>query len=62
MPPPVTLEELQKMHIMVAAMVCEDAVYLPVFQRIEQEIVQLRKQTNAIDRARAVVALHRAAA
>lgn len=62
MPPPVCLEDIQKMHVMIAALVSKDPVYLPLFLRIEQELVLFDTQTSAIERARAVAALHRAAA
>lgn len=62
MPPPITLEDLQKMHLMVAALASEDCTYLPIFLRIEEELLLFDTRTSAIERARAVAARHNAAA
>lgn len=62
MPLPVCIEDLQKMHLMVAALVSEDPVYLPIFLRIEQELLLLDTRTSAIERARIVAERHKAAA
>lgn len=59
---PVSLEDIQKMLVMAAALVGDDPAYLPIFLRIEQELALFDTQMNTIQRARAVAALHRAAA
>lgn len=59
---PVTLSDLQKMHRMAAALVVSDPIYLPVFERIEHELVALEAKGDAISRARAIAARQRAAA
>ena len=59
---PVTLSELQKMHRMAAALVVADPVYLPVFERIEHELTVFETTGDAISRARAIAARHKAAA
>lgn len=59
---PVTLAELQKMHRMAAALVVADPVYLPVFERIEHELAAYEAKGDAVSRARAIAARHRAAA
>lgn len=59
---PVTLSDLQKMHRMAAAMLILDPVYLPVFERIEHELAIFEKKDDAISRARAIAARHRATA
>ncbi|MCB5411891.1 hypothetical protein [Pseudogemmobacter faecipullorum] len=58
----VTLAELQKMHRMAAALVVADPVYLPVFERIEQELAAYEAKDDAVSRARAISARYRAAA
>ncbi|WP_444451454.1 hypothetical protein ACTTAI_10700 [Rhodobacter capsulatus] len=62
MPEPVTLPELQKMHRMAAALVVADPVYLPLFERIELELAAHQAKDDAINRARAIAACHRAVA
>ena len=62
MPEPVTLPELQKMHRMAAALVVADPVYLPLFERIELELAAHQAKDDAISRARAIAACHRAVA
>lgn len=59
---PVTLEELQQMHQMASVLVIADRAYLPIFQRIEQELAVLQADEDTISRARAVAALYSAAA
>ena len=59
---PVTLSDLQKMHRMAAALVVSDPIYLPVFERIEHELVAFEAKGDAVNRARAIAARHRAAA
>jgi hypothetical protein len=59
---PVTLSELQSMQRMAAAMVIADPIYLPIFERIEQELAALEAQGDAISRARAIAARYKAAA
>lgn len=62
MPAPVTLEELQSMHRMAAALVIADPVYLPIFERLEQELAALEAKEDGISRARALLALQKAVA
>jgi hypothetical protein len=62
MPAAVTLSDLQKMHRMAAALVVADPVYLPIFERIEHELAVFHAQDDAVSRARAIAARHRAAA
>ena len=57
---PVTLSDLQKMHRMAAELVIADPVYLPIFERIEHELAVFEAQGDAISRARAIAARHRA--
>lgn len=59
---PVSLPELKKMHLMAAALVVRDPVYLPVFERIEHELAVFEGKDDAISRARAVAACQRATA
>jgi hypothetical protein len=59
---PVTLSELQTMHRMAAALVIADPIYLPIFERIEQELAAFEAKGDAISRARAIAARHKAAA
>jgi len=59
---PVTLFDLQKMQRMAAALVVTDPIYLPVFERIEYELAAFEADENAISRARAIAACHRATA
>lgn len=58
----VTLSDLQKMHLMAAALVLANPVYLPIFERIEYELSSYEAKGDAISRARAVAARQRAAA
>jgi hypothetical protein len=59
---PVTLSELQTMHRMAATLVIADPIYLPIFERIEQELAAFEAKGDAISRARAIAARHKAAA
>ena len=59
---PVTRAELAQMHRTAAALVITDPVYLPIFERIEREIAIMDAQDDAISRARAILACHKAAA
>ncbi|MCB5409167.1 hypothetical protein [Pseudogemmobacter faecipullorum] len=47
---------------MAAALVVADPVYLPVFERIEHELAAYEAKDDAISRARAIAARHKAAA
>ena len=53
---PVTDAELHQMHRQAANLVLADPVYLPLFERLEREIVACAAQQDAISRARAIVA------
>ena len=57
---PVILSDLQKMHRMAAVLVIADPVYLPIFERLENELAVFEAKDDAISRARAIAALHRA--
>jgi FtsZ-binding cell division protein ZapB len=39
-----------------ALLVMEDAVYIPVFERLEQELADLRSRNDVIERARQFLA------
>lgn len=54
------LAKLQAAQGILAELVIEDPVYIPVFERIEREISLLEHQQSAIERARAVAARHKA--
>tara|TARA_R110000737_G_scaffold322678_1_gene335063 strand:+ start:3376 stop:3561 length:186 start_codon:yes stop_codon:yes gene_type:complete len=56
------LERLSAAHHKVAQLVLIDPVYLPIFVRLEAEIVAAQTSSNTIARARAVAANHRATA
>ena len=55
------MSDLQRMHRMAAALVVADPVYLPIFERIEHELAAFEAQGDAISRARAIAARHKAA-
>lgn len=57
---PVTASELEKMHEMAAALLLHDTAYLPIFERVEQEIAARQTQDDAISRARAIAARYKA--
>lgn len=52
----VDLKSLQAARLKVAAIVIQDADYLPIFERINHEIATFEKQENLIQRAKAVAA------
>lgn len=54
---PVTMEELQKMLRMSAAMLVRDPVYLPIFERVEREIATRQNLEDAVQRAKAILRL-----
>ncbi|MEI4231478.1 hypothetical protein [Roseovarius sp. D22-M7] len=56
----VDLKSLQSAYAKVAVLVLHDPVYLPIFERIEREIAALEVKGDAISRARAGAACHRA--
>lgn len=58
----VDLEKLKAAYSKAAALVIEDPVYLPVFERIEREITLFEKQEDAIQRARAIAERYKAVA
>lgn len=59
---PVTFEALQKMHRAAAALVVDDPIYSPIFERIEHELARFDDKKTALERARAILASHKAAA
>lgn len=58
----VDLEKLKAARSKAAALVIEDRVYLPVFERIEREIALLEKQDDIVQRAKVFANSYRAAA
>ncbi len=54
------LERLQANYAKVAKLVILDPVYLPIFQRLEAELLAADTEADAIARARAVAARYRA--
>lgn len=52
----------QSAYASVAKLVLHDPVYIPIFERIEREIAALESQGDAISRAKAIVASHKAVA
>lgn len=58
----VDLEKLKAAYKKAAALVSEDPVYLPVFERIEREIALFEKQDDAIQRAKAIADRYKAVA
>lgn len=58
----VDLKSLQSAYLKAAALVVEDPVYLPIFERIEYEIAVFERQDDVIQRAKAVVARYKAVA
>ena len=58
----VNLKSLQSYRKKVAALVLDDPVYIPIFERIEHEIENLEKENDVISRARAITARYKAAA
>ncbi|MCA1777597.1 MAG: hypothetical protein LC676_18895 [Loktanella sp.] len=56
------LKSLQSAYRKVAALVLQDPVYLPIFERIEREIAAMEAKGDVISRARAVAARHKAVA
>lgn len=58
----VTLSELQNMHRMAAAMVIADPVYLPLFERVEEELQRHNATNDSIARAHATSARYKAIA
>ena len=54
--------EPKKMHLMAAALVITDPVYLPIFTRIEEELASWSSRDDAISRARAIAASYKAVA
>ncbi|MBB1499181.1 hypothetical protein [Paracoccus sp. MC1862] len=59
---PVTLEDLQAMHRMAAALVIADPVYIPIFERIERELAAHASKQDSVARARAILAGQKASA
>jgi hypothetical protein len=53
------MEELVRLRAAVAKLVCEDPVYIPVFERLEKEISAL-EETDPVARARAILANQKA--
>ncbi|WP_370213440.1 hypothetical protein [Roseovarius sp.] len=53
------VKSLQSAHRKLAVLVLHDPAFLPIFERIENEIALLTDRDDAISRARAVAALHK---
>ena len=60
--PPTQLKRLQDAYRKVAELVLMDPVYLPIFERLEKELLAAEAAGDAIARARAVAQLQRAKA
>lgn len=58
----VTLADIRDMHRKAAALVIADPVYLPIFERLERELMAYETRQDAISRARAIAASQRAIA
>jgi hypothetical protein len=58
----IDLEKLKAAYSKAAALVIEDPVYLPIFERIEREIALYEKQDDAIKRAKAIAERYNAVA
>ena len=58
----VDLNTLQAAYLKAAALVIEDTVYLPIFERIEREIALFEEQDGLIQRAKAVASRYKAVA
>ncbi|MDD9730441.1 hypothetical protein PVW46_11025 [Mameliella sp. AT18] len=54
------LDRLRSAHQSVAELVLIDPVYLPIFERLEAELLAAQSSESAIERARAVAARQRA--
>lgn len=54
------LKRLKEAQHKVAQLVMTDRVYLPIFERLESEIIALEGSNDLVDRARALVQLQRA--
>lgn len=50
----VTVARLEKALETVAVLLIEDKVYLPIFERLEQELAEVRKTADTHDRARRI--------
>ena len=50
----VTIARLERALETVAVLLIEDEVYLPIFERLEQELADARKTANTLDRARRI--------
>ncbi len=57
---PDQLERLKAARHKVAQLVLIDRVYLPIFERLESEIVALEMENDLLARARALVQLQKA--
>jgi hypothetical protein len=58
----VDLDKLKAAYSKAAALVIEDPVYLPIFERIEREIALFEKHDDAIQRAKAIAERYKAIA
>lgn len=54
------LERWKAARHKVAHLLLQDRIYSPIFARIEREIAALEAEHDLIERARAIVALHKA--
>ncbi len=54
------LDRLREAYKTVAKLVIADPVYLPIFERLEAELLAADTELDAITRARAIAAHHRA--
>ena len=50
----VTIARLERALETVAVLLVEDEVYLPIFERLEAELIDARKTADTLDRARRI--------
>lgn len=58
----VHLKNLQAAHKIAALLVIEDPAYLPIFERVDREILELAKKDDIIQRAKEVAERYNAIA
>ena len=52
----IELDRLQSAYRKTAALVVMDAMYLPVFERLEKEIAEFKRKDDALKRAQTILA------
>ena len=58
--PEVSEQDLSEALRVAAELLIQDPVYLPIFERLEREKMLADRQNEAVDRARAITAIHSA--